>query len=109
MIEQCIISPTDKVEVENINVPGKTYFVNAQKYNAMREVLLGRLPTKNPGLNQSEMIEQVIQYLPSNLFPAGATAGWWVKTVQLDLEAKGIVIRENSKPLRWHKTQQQKR
>jgi hypothetical protein len=28
--------------------------------------------------------------------------GWWMKTVQLDLEARKIVLREKSKPLRWH-------
>jgi hypothetical protein len=33
--------------------------------------------------------------------PGGAKAGWWVKTVQLDLEAKGIVVRDGGRPLRW--------
>ena len=27
----------------------------------------------------------------------------WMKCVQLDLEAKSVVIREASKPLRWHR------
>ena len=30
-----------------------------------------------------------------------AKAGWWTKCVQLDLEAKGVVVREGSKPIRW--------
>jgi hypothetical protein len=33
-------------------------------------------------------------------------AGWWAKAVQLDLEAKGIVVREVTKPLRWHQVEQ---
>lgn len=33
----------------------------------------------------------------------GAKAMWWSKTVQLDLEAKGLLGREQSKPLRWHR------
>jgi hypothetical protein len=33
-------------------------------------------------------------------------AGWWAKAVQLDLEAKGIVVREATKPLRWHQVEQ---
>jgi hypothetical protein len=41
--------------------------------------------------------------LPSCPNPGGAKAGWWVKTVQLDQEAKGSVVREPGKPLRWHR------
>jgi Family of unknown function (DUF6958) len=36
--------------------------------------------------------------LPERPFPEGAKAGWWTKTVQLDLEAKGVVARENQTP-----------
>jgi hypothetical protein len=35
--------------------------------------------------------------------PGGATAGWWLKAVRLDLEAKGIVAREKTTPLRLRK------
>jgi Family of unknown function (DUF6958) len=35
---------------------------------------------------------------------AEAKAGWWAKTVQLDLEAKGTIARAKAKPLRLHKT-----
>jgi len=41
-------------------------------------------------------------HLPDDLFPAGATSGWWQKTVQLDLEAKGVVVRSDTKPLRFY-------
>ena len=34
---------------------------------------------------------------------AAAKAGWWAKAVQLDLEAKGTLVREPAKPLRWHR------
>ena len=50
------------------------------------------------------MIDHSKAQLPEALFPGGATAGWWVKCVQLDLEAKGTVLRDNGKPLRWTKT-----
>jgi hypothetical protein len=49
----------------------------------------------------SDMTKSVKPYLPDDLFPGGRTAGWWAKTVQLDLEAKGMVIRHRGKPLRW--------
>ena len=37
-------------------------------------------------------------------FPGGAHAGWWLKTVQLDLEAKRIIVREKTTPLRLHRS-----
>ncbi|MGD2177353.1 MAG: hypothetical protein PVG71_05960 [Anaerolineae bacterium] len=92
----------DKITVENVNVPGKTSRVNAAKYQAMKQAMVQVLPKDEPGLTQAEIREAVIPHLPDDLFPGGSTAGWWAKTVQLDLEAKGIVIRESTKPLRWH-------
>lgn len=92
----------EKIEVENVNVPGRTSRVNAAKYQAMKKAMLRVLPEGEPGLTQNEVREAVIPHLPDDLFPGGSTAGWWAKTVQLDLEAKGVVIRETTKPLRWH-------
>ncbi|MEM1404068.1 MAG: hypothetical protein AAGG55_12100 [Pseudomonadota bacterium] len=92
----------EKIPVENINTPGKTTNVDASKYAAMRAALLSVLPKESPGMNQREMMDAVAPHLPESLFPGGSTSGWWVKTVQLDLEAKGVVIREQGKPLRWH-------
>ncbi len=96
-------SAGQKIAVENVNVPGKTSNVDAVKYEAMKAVFLQVLPATAPGLTQKEIQQQVVQYLPEESFPGGATAGWWAKTVQLDLEAKGRVVRETCKPLRWHK------
>lgn len=93
-----------KVTVENINVPGQVTNVDAQKYHAMKKAFLQILPNKSPGLTQKEVVDAVKSKLPEEIFPGGATSGWWAKTVQLDLEAKGIVTREQTKPLRWHKT-----
>jgi hypothetical protein len=33
-----------------------------------------------------------------------ATAGWWLKAAQLDLEAKGIIKRAPSKPVQLYRT-----
>ncbi len=93
----------EKVVVENVNVPGKTTNVDAAKYGAMKDALLRVLPATEPGLTQKEIQAAVKQYLPERIFPKGETSGWWAKTVQLDLEAKKIVVRETTKPLRWHK------
>jgi len=92
------------VVVENVNHPGKRRHVGAANYQAMRRTLLKVLPHKTPGYTQAEMIRAVLPHLPADLFPGGAKAGWWMKTVQLDLEAKRIIARERTTPLRWHRS-----
>ena len=92
-----------RLTIENVNHPGHTTTVDAGMYEAMRAALLAVLPAKAPGLTQAEMHEAVVARLPQDLFPGGAKAGWWTKAVQLDLETKGVIAREASKPLRWHR------
>jgi hypothetical protein len=92
-----------KVTVENVNHPGRTHRVDAAKYSAMRDALLRVLPTASPGLTQREMFAAVVPHLPEDLWPGGEKAGWWAKTVQLDLEAKRLVCREGARPLRWRR------
>jgi uncharacterized protein DUF6958 len=96
-------SKTKLVEVENVNHPGRTKHLEAAMYEAMKRAFLKVLPKASPGLTVEEIQERVIAHLPVELFPGGAKAGWWAKTVQLDLEAKGIIAREKAKPLRLHK------
>lgn len=93
----------ERVTVENVNVPGYTTSLDATMYQAMRAALLKVLPPKEPGLTQGEMRQAVLPHLPKDLFPGGAKAAWWAKSVQLDLEAKGVIAREATKPLRWHR------
>jgi hypothetical protein len=87
------------VDVLNVLRPGKTYKRNAEKYAAARRAYLGFMPSKAPGLTQTEMHQAMKKALPA----FGSTAGWWMKTVQLDAEARGEVIRDGGKPLRWRK------
>jgi hypothetical protein len=61
--------------------------------------MLAVLPRAEPGMSAAEVTDRAIPRLPQDLFPGGATAGWWMKCVQLDLEAKGIVTRHATKPL----------
>lgn len=92
------------VTVENINVPGHAARVDAAKYAATRRALLRVLPTSAPGMTQAAMFAAVTNHLPEDLFPGGAKANWWAKTVQLDLEKKGLVGRSiEAKPLRWYR------
>lgn len=94
---------TEKIEVENVNHPGHIRHVEADKYQAMKQAFLMVLPKTSPGLTLAEIREPLMDYLPEELFPGGAKSGWWAKAVQLDLEAKGIISREQTKPLRLHK------
>jgi hypothetical protein len=93
---------SEKTEVENINHPGKTNRVDAAKYKAARAALLKVLPRKGPGITQQEMMSAMRSALSKSTFP-GTTSSWWMKTVQLDLEAKGLVVRDGGKPLRWRR------
>ncbi len=92
----------DKIEVENINTPGRTSRVDRAKYEAMKTAMLATLPKASPGMTAKESKEAAKAHLPDALFPGGATSGWWQKCVQLDLEAKGLVVREATKPLRFY-------
>jgi hypothetical protein len=93
----------DKIEIENFTSPGSLVRVDRAKYEAMKQALLTVLPERAPGLTVSEAKERLLPLLPQTLFPAGDKAGWWLKAVQLDLEAKAVVERERTKPLRLHR------
>ena len=73
--------PGEKIEVQNVNVPGQTSRVDRAKYEAMRKALLVVLSDEKPGMSQAEFKEALLPLLPDDLFPGGATAGWWSKTV----------------------------
>jgi len=92
----------DKVEIKNVLQPGKTYRVDAEKFAAASKALLSILPTDKPGLTQSQMSAAMRDALQGDMFP-GSTAGWWMKSAQLHLEAEGLVLRDPTKPLTWRK------
>jgi hypothetical protein len=95
--------PDDKIEIENVNKPGKSERVDRGKYLAMRKALLAALPDEAPGLTVPDAKEALLPLLPDELFPQGATAGWWLKAVQLDLEAKGVIRRAPRKPVHLYR------
>jgi hypothetical protein len=92
----------DKIEIQSITSPHRTERVNRVKYLAMREAMLAALPTGLPGYTVPETEAALLPLLPSDLFP-GTTAGWWLKAVQLDLEAKRIIARAPTRPVRLFK------
>ena len=93
----------ESIEIENFTSPGNVYRVEKAKYEAMRAALLAVLPHEKPGMTVAEAKAALLPLLPDHLFPGGDKAGWWLKAAQLDLEAKKIIARENSSPLRLYK------
>jgi hypothetical protein len=72
-------------------------------YEAMKRAYLKVVPKTPPGLTLAEIRDRLVAHLPEDLFPEGAKAGWWAKTVQLDLEAKGVIAREKTRLIRLHR------
>lgn len=93
-------STTRRVVATCCNSPGHVERVDRAKYMAMKAALLSVLPKKSPGITVAEAKTKLLPILPQSLFPEGAKAGWWLKATQLDLEAKGVIQREDTKPLR---------
>ncbi len=97
------MAKAETIEVENITSPGSTYRVDARKYAAMKETMLAVLPDAAPGMAVPDIKAAVLPRLPDELFPGGSTAGWWIKCVQLDLEAKGA-LKRSVKPVRLYRS-----
>ncbi len=93
----------EKIEIENVNTPGRVERVDRAKYMAMREALLKGLTAEAPGMSVAEAKAALLPHLSEDLFPGGAKAGWWLKAVQLDLEAKGVIVRGSPKPVRLYR------
>lgn len=92
-----------KVTVENVNHPGSVKQVDAALYDAVKRAYLAVLSSAPDGLTPDEISRRLGTHLSAETFSGGAGLGWWTKTVQLDLEAKGIVRRGKSRPLRLRK------
>jgi hypothetical protein len=94
------MAKVERIAVESPLHPGKSTKVDRSRYEAMRAAMLATLPATLPGLTYAQMREQMAPRLSQEAFPDGEKAGWWAKCVQLDLEAKGLVVRDGSRPLR---------
>ena len=77
--------------------------VDAAKYEAMKKVVLAVVPKRTPGITQNELMAKVMKVASKETFPK-TTSMWWAMCVKLDLEARGAFVREDTKPLRWHRT-----
>lgn len=93
---------TDTIEI--LTREGKPWRVNRAKYESTRAALMQVLPSGPPGIPFSQVQAAVLPLLDPELFPGGAKSGWWLKSVQLDHEARGLVQRTPGSPLRFYRT-----
>jgi hypothetical protein len=103
------MSGNSKTEMIASVSSGHTIRVDRDKYEAVRRAILDALPDGAPGLTAADLKARILPNLPETLFPGGSKVGWWMKGVQLDLEARRIIAREDAKPLRFHKIARQRR
>ena len=91
---------TSKVAVLNFTSPdSKPVNVDAAKFHAAKAALVASAPSSPPGFKIADLQLNAKALLPQDLFPGGATAGWWFKCVQLDMEARGEMKRSATSPL----------
>ena len=66
--------------------------IDAAKYEAMKAALLAVVPAAGGGIPFQDLADAVQPHLPAELF-ANASVSWYVVTVKLDLEARGLIER----------------
>ncbi|MGB8816334.1 MAG: hypothetical protein WCC66_00245 [Rhizobiaceae bacterium] len=98
------MSKTARLKIENVLQPGKTYSVDPVMFEAMKTALMKVVPSSPPGMTPAEIQKAVLPHLPQDLFPGGDKVGWWMKAVQLDQEAKGVLVRSEKPPVRLHRS-----
>lgn len=84
-----------RIGVGNVNVPDYTTELDATMCMAMRKRLLKVLQSKSHDLSQTEIRSRALSYLPKDLYWGGKKNDLWSIATQLDLDAKGILVREN--------------
>lgn len=87
----------DRVSARNVNHPQHRQSLKAEKYALIRQAMLEALPSD--GWMSFDALESKVRVwlqqkaVPPPLFPKPGSVRWYVKTVQLDLEARGEIER----------------
>jgi len=61
-------------------------------YDAYRKALLKLIPKSNQGVEFRQLSEGIGELMPAEIAES-TKAMWWVTTVKLDLEARGLIER----------------
>ncbi len=70
--------------------------INRQTYDLFKAALLDIL--RGQELNHNQLFEQLNQNLQGKF---AGNIGWYGETIKLDLEARGLIQRTNSKPQKY--------
>ena len=89
--------------IEVLTREGRPWRVNRAKFEEMDRALMSVLPDTAPGLTVAEAKAALLPGLDGALFPEGEKAGWWIKAVQLDHEARGTILRAKGSPVRLYR------
>ena len=90
----------DRGIIEVLNRDGSPYPAKGKEFEAMRAALLAVRQDGPPGLTVAEAKAALLPLLDQQLFPGGKKAGRWIKAVQLDHEARGLIRRATGSPVR---------
>lgn len=74
--------------------------IDSRKYAAMKRALLAVIPPRAPGVPFAELPELVVPHLEGSAVTAADSVRWYVTTVKLDLEARGLIERLKGSPQR---------
>lgn len=66
--------------------------VTKATYEAYRDALLQIIPDTEQGIEYGALSKAVVPYLSPELVES-TSQGWWVTSVKLDLEARGLIER----------------
>ena len=72
--------------------------IERAKYDGMRAALLAVVPAEEPGVPFQGLADRVRQQLPADVYTAGVSVSWYLITVKLDLEARGVLRRLKGSP-----------
>jgi len=74
--------------------------VTKTTYETYKEALLKVIPASEGGVEYGSLSKSVVPYLTDELVE-NTSQGWWVTTVKLDLEARGMIERVPGKGRQW--------
>ena len=83
----------EKVEALTPTPGAQPTRVDRDRYEAVRKALLAVIPKRKEGVEFRELTALVKARLPNGEVPRGGSIQWYVTTVKLDLEARGLVER----------------
>ena len=66
--------------------------VTKATYDAYRDAFLRVLPGDETGIELQPLIDGIVPLLPQEVRES-SSPGWWMMTVKLDLEARGLIER----------------